>query len=129
MHVPEPFTGNCPPACARGCSGNTSQDCDVCVELRNASNLKCVSHCPNSPVAYGGYCIEGKVIYPPEYESTDHTLAIGLSIAAALLTISTVVMVFVMVVCALVIKRKRKYTGRVEVPTSGETDFDYSDIL
>ena len=114
------LNGECDSSCVRGCSGPDPQDCDVCGELRNASNLECVSYCPNNTVEYGGYCIEGKVIYPAEYESGDHALAVGLSIAAALLTLGIVVTIIVIVVCVLVIQRKRKYAGRVEVPVYSE---------
>ena len=49
----------CHPYCARGCSGPTAADCDVCRDYRLNSTLECVTSCPNSTIEQNyNYCFE-----------------------------------------------------------------------
>ena len=49
----------CHPYCARGCSGPTADDCDVCRDYRLNSTLECVTACPNSTIEQNyNYCFQ-----------------------------------------------------------------------
>ena len=47
---------NCHPYCARGCSGPTTADCDVCGNYRLNSTLECVTSCPQGTTEENNYC-------------------------------------------------------------------------
>ena len=51
----------CHASCARGCSGPTAADCDVCREYRLNSTLECVSSCPQGTTQQNNYCF-GSII-------------------------------------------------------------------
>ena len=46
----------CHPYCARGCSGPTAADCDVCRNYRLSSTLECVTACPQGTTEQNNYC-------------------------------------------------------------------------
>ena len=46
----------CHPYCARGCSGPTAADCDVCRDYRLNSTLECVTACPQGTTEQNNYC-------------------------------------------------------------------------
>ena len=46
----------CHPYCARGCSGPTAADCDVCRDYRLNSTLECVTSCPKGTTEQNNYC-------------------------------------------------------------------------
>ena len=46
----------CHPACERGCSGASAQDCDVCKDNRINSTLECVHSCPPGSTEQNKYC-------------------------------------------------------------------------
>ena len=47
---------SCHPYCARGCSGPTAADCDVCRNYRLNSTLECVTSCPQGTTEENNYC-------------------------------------------------------------------------
>ena len=47
---------SCHPYCARGCSGPTAADCDVCGNYRLNSTLECVTSCPQGTTEENNYC-------------------------------------------------------------------------
>lgn len=47
----------CDVACARGCSGESPANCDVCEKLRVDSTLECVEECPAGYREYRSYCL------------------------------------------------------------------------
>ena len=49
---------NCHPYCARGCSGPTAADCDVCRNYRLNSTLECVISCPQGTTEQNNYCFD-----------------------------------------------------------------------
>ena len=63
--VPESVKGiptHCDTQCARGCSGEGPQNCDVCRQLRVATTLECVAACPLGTTIsehHPGYCLFG----------------------------------------------------------------------
>ena len=46
----------CHQYCARGCSGPTATDCDVCRDYRLNSTLECVTACPQGTTKQNNYC-------------------------------------------------------------------------
>ena len=46
----------CHPACERGCSGASAQECDVCRDNRMNSTLECVYSCPLGDTEQNNYC-------------------------------------------------------------------------
>ena len=46
----------CHPNCSRGCSGEGSDNCDACSNLRNAYTLECIDTCPPGYTERNGYC-------------------------------------------------------------------------
>ena len=46
----------CHPACERGCSGASTQGCDVCRDNRMNSTLECVYSCPLGATEQNSYC-------------------------------------------------------------------------
>ena len=46
----------CHPNCSRGCSGEGSDNCDACSNLRNAYTLECIDTCPPGYTQRNGYC-------------------------------------------------------------------------
>ena len=46
----------CHQYCARGCSGPTAADCDVCRDYRLNSTLECVTACPQGTTEQNNYC-------------------------------------------------------------------------
>ena len=48
----------CHPYCARGCSGPTAADCDVCKDYRLNSTLECVTACPKGTTEQNKYCFD-----------------------------------------------------------------------
>ena len=46
----------CHPYCARGCSGPTAADCDVCRDYRLNSTLLCIPACPKGTTEQNNYC-------------------------------------------------------------------------
>ena len=48
----------CHPNCTRGCSGEGSNACDSCVNLRNAYTLECIDSCPLGYTERNGYCYD-----------------------------------------------------------------------
>ena len=47
---------SCHPYCARGCSGPTATDCDICRNYRFNSTLECVTSCPQGTTEQSNYC-------------------------------------------------------------------------
>lgn len=96
------------------CSRRCGETCDVCPELRNnlSQSLACVSTCPNSTTEYGGYCIEGVVIYPPSSQSTSVNIPVIIVV-----TVTLVILVTIATICCVVFvltKRKRKHLSNVD---------------
>jgi hypothetical protein len=48
----------CHQYCARGCSGPTAADCDVCRDYRLNSTLECVTACPQGTTTQNSYCFD-----------------------------------------------------------------------
>jgi hypothetical protein len=48
----------CHQYCARGCSGPTAADCDVCRDYRLNSTLECVTACPQGTTEQNSYCFD-----------------------------------------------------------------------
>ena len=46
----------CHPACKRGCSGTSVQECDICRDNRMNSTLECVYSCPLGATEQNYYC-------------------------------------------------------------------------
>ena len=46
----------CHPACERGCSGASAEECDVCRDNRMNSTLECVYSCPLGATEQNSYC-------------------------------------------------------------------------
>ena len=46
----------CHSDCRRGCAGMGSENCDACVNLRNAYTLECIDTCPAGYTERNGYC-------------------------------------------------------------------------
>ena len=51
-HIP----ATCHSDCRRGCAGMGSENCDACVNLRNAHTLECIDTCPAGYTERNGYC-------------------------------------------------------------------------
>lgn len=95
----------CSPECARGCSGNESQNCDACKDLRLPDTLECVSNCSflgDSFCEVSGYCLSSEAC-------RQHGLQ-GVYIAI-IVTVSSVAILIVVVslsVCVCVIRKRRR---------------------
>lgn len=104
----------CDHGCNRGCSGNGSDYCDACRELRNATTLECISSCSAGTTEYNGYCVEGTIIYPPS-STSDVRLAIILGITISVGTILCMVATLLVVYtfCKCYRSRKRQTRARM----------------
>lgn len=97
--------------CSRGCDEVL---CDVCPHLRNNISLTCVSVCPNTTSEYGGYCIEGDVIFPPSSESNSANISVIIAVSVvALVTLVTIATIFVVFV--LIKRKKRKRLSNINI--------------
>ena len=110
----------CNPACARGCSGPTTLDCDACQEYRISSTLDCVSTCPNDTVEiHNGYCLDGSTPTPvPKQHETNYMLIIIASAAGGGALLLLIVVCLICCVClAVCCRRKRpRAQGFVQLP-------------
>ena len=92
----------CDNACARGCSGEGPENCDVCRELRVASTLECVEECPPGYKEYQSYCLcdSGDCSSDDNQTNTDSDTSNdenGLSLLWILLITSASVIVLILV--------------------------------
>ncbi len=65
--VPEAVSNipsQCDAACARGCAGPGPQNCDACVDLRDAETLECISQCPAGYTERNWYCYNASIPEP-----------------------------------------------------------------
>ena len=46
----------CHEDCVRGCTNDGSENCDACVNLRDAYTLECIDSCPLGYIERNGYC-------------------------------------------------------------------------
>ena len=60
----------CHPYCARGCSGPTAADCDVCRDYRLNSTLECVAACPQGTTEQNNYCFGALIAATTSAETT-----------------------------------------------------------
>ena len=99
--------------CLRGCG----EVCDVCSRLRYNLTLACVDTCPNGTTQYNGYCIEGRVIYPPTADGTDTrtTVVILGSVAAVVVAILVIVALVVLIVALVTRKRRRNRSRNINI--------------
>ena len=62
----------CHPYCARGCSGPTAADCDVCRDYRLNSTLECVTACPQGITEQNNYCLGELIAATTNAETTSN---------------------------------------------------------
>ena len=89
----------CHDSCARGCSAEGPENCDVCKNYRLLSTLECVEECPNRTRPYNHYCIatdsnEGSDSLQCPSEEQSHVI-VGLSVVAVVLLVVLVLTVLV----------------------------------
>ena len=117
---------SCHPSCARGCSGDGPQNCDVCRNLRLASTLECVDQCPNGTHPFRKYCVsdsdvedEQTVCETQERRDDEILFKVLTGAAAVMLLISFITLMIV----ARVVHHKRvnshnRFKRLFNVPTS-----------
>lgn len=116
---------HCNSACARDCSGEGSENCDVCSNLRIASTLECVDSCPNGTHLYKKYCLsnvgnESKI--DCSKEGGINALQAGLiSLAVFILLVVVPIVIAVIIAVKYVTARKKKYQFRQLHMTPVET--------
>ena len=62
----------CHPYCARGCSGPTAADCDICRDYRLNSTLECVPACPQGTTEQNNYCLGALIAATTSAEITSN---------------------------------------------------------
>ena len=71
-------SAQCDEACARGCYGPSSRECDTCKDFRVVSTLECVTVCPNTTFYYkDSYCTDYLITIPHQ---VNIALIVGLSV-------------------------------------------------
>ena len=115
----------CHEACARGCWGEDSTDCDVCANLRLDTTLECVEECPPGFVEYHSYCLSEEASSSEPVATTATTTgaetqsegesASDLSIPLLLsLTVAALILVFLIVIFFLVILIACRHTRKAK---------------
>ena len=66
------IASTCHPYCARGCSGPTAADCDVCSDYRLNSTLECVPSCPQGTTEQNNYCLGAPIAATTSAEITSN---------------------------------------------------------
>ena len=106
----------CHEACARGCWGETSAECDVCADLRLETTLECVEECPNGYREYTSYCLSEKsqtsdsVPDDPTAENESEGGSKGLNVSVLLSSIAgALILVFFVVVVLFVVLITRQH--------------------
>ena len=108
-------SAQCDEACARGCYGPSSRECDTCKDLRVVSTLECVTVCPNTTFYYkDSYCTDYLITIPHQ---VNIALIVGLSVGLPL----ALACVVCTITCCLIrfawrrkkVERERRYIYRI----------------
>ena len=94
----------CSPECARSCSGNGSQNCDACEDLRLPDTLECVSNCSflgGSFCEVNGYCLSGEACGQNGLQGVYIAIIVTVSLVAILIVV-------VSFVCVCVIRKRHR---------------------
>ena len=100
-------TTQCSEACARGCYGPSSRECDTCKNLRVVSSLECVSVCPKNTSYYkNSYCTDYLITIPQQVN-----IALAVGIPVGILT-GLACILCIAIMCCLMYARRRKKDER-----------------
>ena len=108
----------CHSYCARDCSGEGPGDCDICSNLRNASNLQCVDECPPGTHLCKRYCLPDSDLpasctTTSSSSSEQHNSVLIIAIGSGVGGLVLIAMILLLIAAGLVIYlRKRKKSAQ-----------------